>query len=208
MGDKVKCRKCGAKVSASAKFCEVCGADMALESKKAGKSAEIEKVTNKIEHKIGFWAHIIPGYHGYKHAQTRREADKFLRDYLVKMLKSTKKDLTSLQEELLEIDKKLVAKIEDMIVSLDTFINKINHADYGYALGTFEIGPKKLEKLEDFDKTVAESVMDLDDTVKKFVKAPGSDPAVKVKEIHDKIKKEIEIYNQRDEYMNGLSVNV
>ncbi len=98
----VKCAKCGSENPAEAKFCLGCGANMEEQKSMKAKTDEATEITEDFKDKGGFWAKIIPGYHGYKKKEIRREADKLLRDHLVNRLAEAKKDINSIMEEAVE----------------------------------------------------------------------------------------------------------
>ena len=50
-------------------------------------------------------ANVVPGYKGYKQKELRREADKLLRDTLVSRLRTVKRQLDALQQDLISSGK-------------------------------------------------------------------------------------------------------
>ncbi len=202
---KFKCAKCGAENPVDAKFCLSCGADMSSQRTAKGKVDEATEITEGFKDKGGFWQKIIPGYHGYKQKEIRRESDKLVRDQLVKMMQGAKKDLTSIQEEAVESAADLVPKLEDMLTELDTFLKKIQYADYGMG-GLFDsekIKEPELEKLIEFDKSMIETVMSLQAGVKELGGGLAEGGADKVKQLRSFIKDAIKYYGQRDEFIRG-----
>lgn len=211
----IKCLKCGAETPAEAKFCMSCGANMADQKKEVSKAAdaaragqataEASRITEEVKGKGGFWQKIIPGYHGYKQKEMRRESDKLLRDHLIKQLGNTKKELTSIQEDAVESAPTLITKLEDMLTELDTFLRNIQHAGYGFG-GLFDatkVKENELDKLLDFDKQVVETVMNLDSQIKALKDGISEDGAGKIKAVRESIKNAIKFYGQRTEYLKG-----
>ncbi|MEX2680585.1 MAG: zinc ribbon domain-containing protein [Candidatus Sigynarchaeota archaeon] len=202
---KFRCSKCGAENPAEAKFCLSCGADMAGQRAAMSKTAEADRITDDFKDKGGFWQKIIPGYHGYKQKELRRESDKLVRDQLVKMLQGAKKDITAIQEEAVSSAPDLVPKLEDMLTEFDTFLKKIQYADYGMG-GLFDsekIKEPELEKLIAFDKSMIETVMSLQAGIKELGGGLTEDGADKIKQLRSFIKDAIKYYAQRDEYIRG-----
>jgi ribosomal protein L40E len=211
----IKCMKCGADTPAEAKFCISCGANMADQKKdlskaasaaRAGqKSAEAVRITDEFKGKGGFWQKIIPGYHGYKQKEMRRESDKLLRDHLVKQLGNTKKELSSIQEDAAESAPGILTKLEDMLTELDTFLRNIQHAGYGFGglYDAVKVKETELDKLLDFDRNVVETVINIDGAVKQLKDDLAEGAAEKVKAVRDLIKNAIKIYGQRTEYIKG-----
>ncbi len=216
----IKCMKCGADTPAEAKFCMSCGANMADQKKdldkaasaaRAGqKTAEATRITDEAKNKGGFWQKIIPGYHGYKQKEMRRESDKLLRDHLVKELGNTKKTLTAIQEDAVESAPAIITKLEDLLTELDTFLRNIQHAGYGFGglFDTTKVKENELDKLLDFDKSVVETVMNVDGAVKQLKDNLSEDATGKVKAVRDLVKNAIKFYGQRTEYLKGWTPSV
>nr|MDO8088037.1 zinc ribbon domain-containing protein [Candidatus Sigynarchaeum springense] len=201
---KIKC-KCGAENPLEAKFCLSCGADMSGQKSAQGKVAEADQITEDFKDKGGFWQKIIPGYHGYKQKELRRESDKLVRDQLVKQMQAAKKDLTTIEEDATSSAADLVPKLEDMLTELDTFLKKIQYADYGMG-GLFDsekIKEPELEKLIQFDKSTIETVLSLQAGIKELGENLTSGGADKVKQLRSFIKDAIKYYAQRDEFIRG-----
>lgn len=99
-------------------------------------------------------ASYIPGYRGYKQKEVRREADKLLRDFMVKRLKKARSHLKTVLREVAESDAVGLFKgLNRISAILDGVISKIEHADYGYA-GFFDlikVREADLDKLMDYD---------------------------------------------------------
>lgn len=199
---KFKCSKCGAENPMDAKFCLSCGAGLGEQKAVQGKVAEATEITEDFKDKGGFWAKIIPGYHGYKKKEIRRESDRLLRDHLVKQMTNTKNELDAIAEEAASSKPDLVMKIEDMRTELDTFLRKIQHADYGYAglFGSDKIKENELDKLIEFDRSIVEVVMELQNDMKKLT---ADTTEAGIKDLRSKIKQSIQYYGQRDEFIRG-----
>jgi len=99
-------------------------------------------------------ASYIPGYRGYKQKEVRREADKLLRDFMVKRLEAARSRLKTAVRETAESDAVgLFRSLNRVSAVLDRVINKIEHADYGYS-GFFDlvkVREAELEKLMNYD---------------------------------------------------------
>lgn len=200
----VSCSKCGGENPTDARFCLNCGADMTAQKKVQGTVAEATQITEDFKDKGGFWAKIIPGYHGYKKKEIRREADKLLRDYLVKQLANAKGVLGEIQEEAASDAPGVLSKLEDMLTELDTFSRKIQHADYGFGsmFGSDKVKENELDKLIDFDRQVVGVVIELANALKAFA-SDISDAEDKTKEVRRMIKDATRFYAQRDQFIQG-----
>lgn len=103
----------------------------------------------------------IPGYSGYKAKETRREADKLLREQLARSFDEQRRHLLELQKQLVSSGQ--IALLDDMdsaAVKLQTLIDRIRTATYGYA-GFFDavkIKEDQLDALYEFDNALVEQV--------------------------------------------------
>lgn len=99
-------------------------------------------------------ASYIPGYRGYKQKEIRREADKLLRDFMVKRLETARSNLKTVLRETADSDAVgLFRGLNRVSAILDRVINKIEHADYGYS-GFFDlikVREEELDRLMDYD---------------------------------------------------------
>ena len=89
---------------------------------------------------------IVPGFRGYKLREERREADRIVRDYIYRVLKQSRDDLTVCLQAL--SDNRATELIEPMnrlLAKLDRIAEMINHASYGYS-GFFD--SVKIEEVE------------------------------------------------------------
>lgn len=103
----------------------------------------------------------IPGYSGYKAKETRREADKLLREQLARSFDEQRRHLLELQKQLANSGQ--IALLDDMdsaAVKLQTLIDRIRTATYGYA-GFFDavkVKEDQLDALYEFDNALVEQV--------------------------------------------------
>jgi uncharacterized protein YhaN len=104
---------------------------------------------------------FIPGWNGYQERQTRRKADQLLRETLADKLADQRRKLNEAQKDLIankRID--LVDDLESASTQLQTFIDRIRVATYGYA-GIFDAKKVKeveLERLYNFDAALVDYV--------------------------------------------------
>ena len=128
---------------------------------------EVKSETRLIE-KI---AMLVPGYRGYKLKELRREADKLVRNYMYQQLTSSRDDLKTILQRL--VDSKLTdmwTDVDRLVTDLDMVSSEINHAPYGYA-GFFDavkVNEKRLDSMLDFDSKLVENVASLSAKVKQF----------------------------------------
>jgi hypothetical protein len=96
----------------------------------------------------------IPGFNGYIERQSRRDADKLLRDTVARRFEEHWTRASNLQAEL--VNSGMIKYVDDMekaSIALRTFIDKISTAARGYS-GMFDavkINEKELEAIYPFD---------------------------------------------------------
>ena len=103
----------------------------------------------------------IPGYKGYKEKEMRREADKLLREALARRLEEQWRRLPDIQKQLLSsLQIQYLDDVEGATMKLQTFIDRLETATYGYA-GFFDavrVKEDDLDKLYNFDLALDEQV--------------------------------------------------
>jgi hypothetical protein len=108
---------------------------------------------------------IIPGWKGYQERQERRKADQLMRQTLAEKLAAQRKRLDLAQQELINSGKiDLVDDVGRAVTQLQTFIDRVRLASYGYA-GMFDavkINQAELEQMYNFDLALFEYVGRLD----------------------------------------------
>jgi hypothetical protein len=128
----------------------------------------------------------IPGYHGYKEKELRREADKLLRVELAYKFDDQRKRLSGLQQEL--ISQALIEFLDDLeraAMKLQLLIDRIKTASYGYA-GLFDaikVKEEQLDALYDFDNQmldfVDEVAADVDEVTSAVSAGEGAGEAIR-----------------------------
>jgi hypothetical protein len=116
----------------------------------------------------------VPGYKGYKEKEQRREADKLLRDYLVRQFEEQQRKLNDQKLQLVSsglID--LVDDLDRASTRLESFIIKIRTASQGYA-GFFDavkVKEGELDALYNFDNALLEGVPRLEASISNLSSA-------------------------------------
>ena len=166
-----------------------------------------EKVTSQQDpfKKLGSY---IPGFRGYVERQTRRDADKLLRDTVARRFDEHWKRTSQLQSDM--VSSGMIEFVDDMekaAIQLRTFIDKITTAPRGYA-GLFDavkINEAELQAIYQFDY----AFFDLSDQVGRAldnVEASLGDPAALPAAIRNVIslaRLAVETYNRRSEAVVG-----
>jgi len=108
---------------------------------------------------------FIPGWSGYQERQTRRKADQLLRQTLAEKLADQRRRLDVAQKELINHGRMdLVDDVGSAVTQLQTFIDRIRFASYGYS-GLFDaakVNQAELERMYNFDAALVEYVERLD----------------------------------------------
>ena len=106
----------------------------------------------------------IPGYHGYKEKEMRREADKLLRLHLSERFQEQRTKLSNVQSHLASEGKiEDLGLLERVMLQLQLLIDRLKVAEYGYA-GLFDavkIKEEHLDALYLYDNALTGSVSQL-----------------------------------------------
>ncbi|MFP4345870.1 MAG: hypothetical protein ACLFU8_14335 [Anaerolineales bacterium] len=106
-------------------------------------------------------AEVVPGYKGYKQKEMRREADKLLREAIASRMRTVKTKLDALQQDLISSGKfDLLDEAEGAATQLQTFIDRVRTAAYGYA-GLFDavrVQEEDLDRLYEYDALLMDYV--------------------------------------------------
>ncbi len=123
----------------------------------------------------------IPGYHGYKEKELRREADKLLRLELASQLDDQRKRLAELQGELISQAKiEFIDDLERAVMKLQLLIDRVKTASYGYA-GLFDavkVKEEQLDALYEFDNKMLDFVDDVASDIDQVASAISEDESI------------------------------
>jgi len=123
-------------------------------------SEAVERVREELRlvERIGLF---IPGYRGYKEKEIRREADRLLREYLLRKLRSAYEDFKGLMAFVAAIGRGALYETYNQVqATFDRVIARLRTADYGYA-GFFDavkIEEPELDSLIKYDYGLVEGV--------------------------------------------------
>ncbi len=116
----------------------------------------------------------LPGIRGYVDKELRRATDKRLREQMADYLQAEKTELLQIQRQLLDrYGLKWVAKVDSNVQRLQTTIDRIKSASYGYA-GFFSdarIGEEELDALYQFDQSLAQEVTAIGTAIEQLATA-------------------------------------
>jgi hypothetical protein len=166
-----------------------------------------QKVTSQMDPFKSLASHI-PGFKGYVERQNRRDADKLLRDTVVRRFDEQWKRASQLQVDM--VSQGMIAYVDDMeraALQLRTFIDKMSTAPRGYS-GLFDavkINEKELEAIYQYDAAffdVAEQVGRALDNVEASLADEAALPAA-IRNVTSIARLAVETYNRRSEVVIG-----
>ncbi len=171
-------------------------------------SAEYERIKGErggLESFLG----KIPGYKGYKEKEMRREADRLVREALVRDFTEQLNRLTPIQTALIDngaID--LMDEMGAVKTALQTLIDRIRNAAQGYA-GFFDANRVKeddLDRLEAFDQQLIAEVPKVSASIDALDKAVQDNTAVKpaINATRAVVQATVSLFNQRSTVLTGM----
>lgn len=151
----------------------------------------------------------IPGFSGYMERQSRRDADKILRDTLANRFEEQWQRVSSLQREFIrnkEIE--YVDELEAAAIKMRTFADRIRRAPRGYS-GLFDavnINEAELAQLYEYDATMLNMVDDISRAIDNIEASVGTDglPAA-IRHLETTTQSCIDVYNRREEVVTGAA---
>jgi hypothetical protein len=151
---------------------------------------------------------IIPGWSGYQERQTRRKSDQLLRQTLADKLADQRRKLDVAQNDLIShgrID--LVDDIGSAVTQLQTFIDRVRFASYGYS-GLFDaakINEAELEQMYNFDAALFEYVERLNEATGRLRQViPSGEGLVEtIRVIQDTCREANSAFDQREHIILG-----
>lgn len=153
-------------------------------------------------------ADIIPGWKGYQERVTRRKADQVLRQTLAEKLAAQRKRFDVAQKELIENGRiEFVDDIGSAVTQLQTFIDRVRFASYGYA-GVFDavkINEEELEQIYNFDAALFDYVNRLDTANDRLREAIDTGQGIKevIRIVQDICREANSTFDQREHVILG-----
>ncbi|HUV86515.1 MAG TPA: hypothetical protein VMX79_05325 [bacterium] len=154
-----------------------------------------DEVAGKRRGIIDWMMKYVPGYRGYAEKETRREADKLLREHLAGRLRGGRDKLRDVRDRL--VDEAKLDNLDDVDrvdLIFETVVDRLAFASYGYA-GFFDaarVDEEALDRLYEYDEELAKAV---DGILAKAeaVAAAGDD----VKKPLDELKAELRAFEDK-----------
>jgi len=161
------------------------------EKVKTGRTA-LEKLTD-----------FIPGWSGYQDRQSRRKADKLMRQNLAKKMSLRRQDLDAIQRDLVDHGKMdFLDDVESAVTQLQAFIDRVRLASYGYS-GLFDavkINEAELEQMYNFDAALFDYVGRLKTATDRLREAvsTGEGLAQTIRTVQDTCREANDAFSQRE----------
>ncbi len=149
----------------------------------------------------------IPGFKGYVERQTRRDADKLLRQTVAARFEEQWQRVTQLQREFISSgDISLIDDLEASAIKLRTFADRIRRASRGYS-GLFDaekINQEELAAIYAYDAKMLDLAEEVGRAVDNVQASVGSDGLVAaIRNLNTVAQQSIEVFNRRSEAMKG-----
>lgn len=126
-----------------------------------GKITEGKDFISKIRNKVS-------GFIGYFDRETRRDADKILREEIAKRYEEQWSRVSGIQRQIISAGQiKLLDDLEEAAIKMRIFADRIRRAEYGYA-GFFDVArvnKEELQKIYDFDLALLDNVANVSNAV-------------------------------------------
>jgi hypothetical protein len=126
-----------------------------------GKITEGKDLISKIRNKVS-------GFLGYFDRETRRDADKILREEIARRYEEQWSRVSSIQRQVISAGQiKLLDDLEEAAIKIRIFADRVRRAEYGYA-GFFDvarINKEELQKIYDYDMALLDNVTNLSNAV-------------------------------------------
>jgi hypothetical protein len=152
----------------------------------------------------------LPGVKGYREKEMRRDADKQVRETLAQRLGEQRQRLNEIQSQLLSGGGLLwMDDVERVITRLNTLIDRIRTAAYGYS-GFFDlqrIKENELDQLAAFDKALFDNLAPLQAAIDNLQKAVTANEGIKeaIQAIADLLAEVNNTFGRRAEAMQAAA---
>ncbi|MGD0174650.1 MAG: hypothetical protein ABSC61_09560 [Anaerolineales bacterium] len=120
----------------------------------------------------------IPGFKGYADRNSRRDADKLLRETVATRFEQQWSRISGLQRDLINQGSiEAVDDLEAAAIKLRTFIDRVRTASYGYAgfFDAIKVNETELVKIYQFDASLLDRAVQLSAAVDNVATSMGSD---------------------------------
>jgi len=149
----------------------------------------------------------IPGFKGYVERQSRRDADKILRDTVANRFEAQWQRISALQKDLINQGQiELVDDLENAAIQLRTFIDRLRRATRGYS-GLFDavkINEEELAQIYQYDAAMLTLSDDVERAIDNVEASLGSDglPAA-IRHLTTTARQCQSVFDKRQEVVSG-----
>jgi hypothetical protein len=153
----------------------------------------------------------IPGFRGYKDAQARRDADRMVREHIVRLLKEQLQRFAGLEKRMLTSGGlAFMSQSANAKMIMQTFIDRINTAAPGYSgfYSAKKVGTEEFEKLYAFDAALVEYADRFDekiDALEAALAAGGAAIGAAIMDIETLARDANSAMSLRDDVVTGLA---
>jgi hypothetical protein len=150
----------------------------------------------------------IPGFKGYIERSNRREADKLLREQIASEFDILRTRVGQLQEGFASAGElSFLDDLEKAVMKLQTFIDKVSNAGYGYSgfFDAIKINEEELAKIYQFDLALLEEGDEIGraiDNVSASIDTDGLPAAVR--HLVSLTQELVTTFERRDEVVTGI----
>ncbi len=172
-------------------------------------------VLSKVKGQMNLFERIaafVPGFHGYKEKEIRRESDRLIRNHLYMKLQVERTDLRDLEQKL--TDRRYFDVLTDMdrlVAKMDRVVEKINHASYGYS-GFFDavkVREDNLDNMIAFDNKLLDGInaltVEIDGFKADLSGGATSNLKTRVQNVTEKLESLENTFDQRNEVIMGVT---
>lgn len=150
----------------------------------------------------------IPGFKGYVERSNRRSADKLLREQIAAQFQQLKTRISEIQEEFASAGElQYLDDLETAATKIQTFIDKVAHASYGYAgfFDAIKVREEELAKLYEFDLAMIEAGDEIGRAIDNVYQSIDTDglPA-SIRHLKSLTRDLVSTYDRRDEVMTSV----
>lgn len=171
-----------------------------------------DQIMSKVSGDIDAFKRIvsyIPGFKGYVVRQTRRDADKLLRETIASRIEEQWQRVSALQRDL--ISQGEIGRVDDLeaaAIQLRTFADRVRRATRGYS-GLFDavkINEKELAQIYAYDASMLQLAEEVSRAVDNVEASLGSDglPAA-IRHLVSTARQCAQVFDQRQEVVVGTA---
>ena len=150
----------------------------------------------------------IPGFKGYVERGARRNADKLLREQIASQFSQLKNRIGEIQEEFASSGElQYLDDLETAATKVQTFIDKVSHAAYGYAgfFDAIKVKEEELAKIYEFDLAMMDMGDEISRSIDNVYQSIGTDglPAA-IRHLISLTRDLVSTFDRRDEVITSV----